>query len=216
MKKITPPASRAPLALRSTREDWLNQAAALLRPHFAGAGFPLPERIRMTCGFPSKSALSKRNQRVGECWTAESSGDKHHEIFISPVLDEPVEVLETLTHELSHAAVGVKHKHRGPFVKCVRALHLEGKPASTEAGEAFKQQIAKSILQKIGKYPHARLVASANPKKQTTRLIKCVCEQCDYTARTTRKWLDTAGAPICPACEIQMEADEPETEEDGE
>lgn len=41
-------------------------------------------------------------------------------------------------------------------------------------------------------------------KKQSTRMIKASCPECGYTVRVTRKWLDTAGAPICPACEEQM------------
>lgn len=36
------------------------------------------------------------------------------------------------------------------------------------------------------------------PKKQTTRLLKVSCSECGYTARVTRKWLDKAGAPLCP------------------
>jgi hypothetical protein len=35
-------------------------------------------------------------------------------------------------------------------------------------------------------------------KKQTTFLIKCHCEKCGYTVRTTARWLDQFGPPICP------------------
>ena len=45
-------------------------------------------------------------------------------------------------------------------------------------------------------------------KKQTTRLIKCSCSACGYTARTSRKWLDTAGAPICPTDKKAMVCDD--------
>lgn len=34
-------------------------------------------------------------------------------------------------------------------------------------------------------------------KKQTTRHIKCVCPECGYVARITRKWIN-AGCPACP------------------
>jgi hypothetical protein len=35
-----------------TREDWLSQAVTELRPLFDNAGRPLPDKIRVTCGFP--------------------------------------------------------------------------------------------------------------------------------------------------------------------
>jgi hypothetical protein len=36
------------------------------------------------------------------------------------------------------------------------------------------------------------------PEKQATRMLKCACATCGYIVRTTRKWLETAGAPLCP------------------
>lgn len=45
-------------------------------------------------------------------------------------------------------------------------------------------------------------------KKQTTRMVKVVCAGCGYVARTTHKWLDEAGAPICPCNQEPMEAKE--------
>ncbi len=190
---------------KNTREQWLNQAAKLLAPHFKAAGFPLPEKIRMTCGFPSRGALASKKQSIGECWTAKASGDEHFEIFVSPLLDKSERVLDVLTHELAHSAVGIEHKHDRKFAKCVRALHLEGKPTATVGGKDFLDKIAKPIIAELGKYPHAKLIASANPKKQTTRLIKCACPICEYTIRITRKWLDEAGAPDCPSCEQTLE-----------
>lgn len=29
-------------------------------------------------------------------------------------------------------------------------------------------------------------------------MLKCECATCRYTVRTARKWLETAGAPLCP------------------
>lgn len=29
-------------------------------------------------------------------------------------------------------------------------------------------------------------------------MLKCECATCGYTVRTARKWLETAGAPLCP------------------
>lgn len=47
-------------------------------------------------------------------------------------------------------------------------------------------------------------IAADYPTKQSTRLLKAVCQanqdgqQCGYTVRVTRKWVDQLGAPPCP------------------
>jgi hypothetical protein len=37
----------------TTREDWLAQAIAELRPVYSALNHPLPDNIRVACGFPS-------------------------------------------------------------------------------------------------------------------------------------------------------------------
>ena len=58
-----------------TREQWLAAMVDALRPTFASLGYPLPERIRVSCGWPSKSALSAKSRRIGEAWSARCSAD---------------------------------------------------------------------------------------------------------------------------------------------
>ena len=120
------------------REDWLEQMIDLLRPDFEAIGAPLPEKIRVSCGFPSKSALANKARRIGECWGVESSEDKSFQVFVSPLLKESVEVTATLVHELVHTAVGIECKHRGKFPKVARAIGLEGTMTATTAGDALK------------------------------------------------------------------------------
>ena len=38
-----------------------------------------------------------------------------------------------------------------------------------------------------------------------TRMVKCQCGDCAYTVRTTRKWLDELGPPLCPCNSEPME-----------
>lgn len=71
---------------------------------------------------------------------------------------------------------------------------------ATTPGEGFVA-LAAPILDGVGPLPHAHLDTDGQttaPKKQTTRLLKCECETCGYTARIARKWLELAGAPLCP------------------
>ena len=56
------------------------------------------------------------------------------------------------------------------------------------------------IADALGPYPHATLNLSAR-KKQTTRMIKVECGDCDGVFRTTQKWLDEATHGLCcPFC----------------
>jgi hypothetical protein len=170
-----------------------------LRAPFKRLGHPIPERVRIGVGFPSVRGIASRNQRIGECWSNERSGDDHHEIIISPVIADGMRVAGILTHELIHAAVGVVHGHKGPFRAMAHGLGLEGKMTATTEGDAFKR-LADPILDAIGPYPHAELHAMTNGrKKQVARLIKCECAECGYVARVARQWLDDQGAPHCPA-----------------
>ena len=53
----------------------------------------------------------------------------------------------------------------------------------------------------VGPLPHACLDTageSTAPKKQKTRMLKYACATCGYTVRTARRWLELAGAPLCP------------------
>ncbi len=196
------------------REQWLASAVAVMAPLFKANHYKVPA-VRVSCGWPSARGLSSRKPTIGECWDAKASTDKVHQIFISPRLKEPVQVLATLAHEVAHAVVGLKEKHNRVFGKCARAIGLEGKLTATGAGEDFTAE-AKKWLKKLGTYPHAKLDPGYRPtKKQTTRLIKCVCGKCGYNVRVTRKWLDAAGAPLCPCNETAMNFEVPEGLEEG-
>jgi hypothetical protein len=180
-----------------TREVWLTKAAAKLTPRVQRAGFEMPANCRYTCGFPSTGGLARKRRTIGQCWDKGCSKDETFEILVSPTLDDTVEVLATLLHEMIHAAVGLKCRHSGDFRKCAKAVGLEGKMTATVAGEELRADLMK-LADSLGPYPHARLNGRdhSGPKKQTTRLFKCECGECGYVIRTTRKWIET-GLPTC-------------------
>lgn len=182
----------------ATREEWLCALVEALRPTFAELGYPLPDRIRVACGWPSKSALSPKSKRIGEAWSAKCSADGAHETFLSPCLADPVEVGAVLAHELVHHAVGVEHGHKGPFKRCATGIGLVGPMRATSAGQQLASRL-HALAESIGPYPHGALVAGDGRKKQTTRMLKVTCPECGCIARMTRQWLDQVGAPTC-AC----------------
>lgn len=187
---------------RQNREDWLRAAAAELSPLFAPTGAVVPDRVRYTCGWPSRGARRSKRQSVGQCFAPETSADSTTEVILSMQLDEPAEVLAVLAHELVHAAVGCEHGHGPRFRRVALAIGLTGKMTSTVASEAFTRAAAP-MLERLGPYPHAS-VDAGSVKKQGTRMIACVCPECGYKARTTRNWLESAGAPLCPTHKIPM------------
>lgn len=198
------------------REQWLNDAVGHLTGHFeTSGGRRPPKNVRVTCGWPGSKALSRKGRRIGECWPEEASKGGQFEIFISPFLSDPIEVLETLVHELAHATVGTEAGHGKAFSQFARKLGLEGPPTATHAGEDLREMVLRPITAELGEYPHDVLDRDKSPtKKQGTRMLKLVCEECGYTARTTAKWLESHGALICPCNKKQMLAVPPKSNDD--
>lgn len=186
------------------REQWLSRAVHALRPMIAEkAGLNVPD-VHVSTGFPSKNALSRKNQRIGECWPSTASSDGKPHVFISPVLATGIEVLHVLAHELLHSALPPRTGHKRPFAVAAQKIGLDGKPKATFAGEAFKEW-QTPVLDQLGEYPTPRLnTDGGQEKKQTTRLVKCECDHCGYVIRTTQKWLDESGPPLCPIIKEPM------------
>lgn len=188
----------------TTREQWLGGMVDALRPAFDGIGYPLPERIRVSCGWPSRSGLSSKSKRIGEAWSPKASADGTHETFLSPCLGTAEEVGHVLAHELVHHAVGVECGHRGAFRKCALAIGLQGKMTATTASRGLQERL-NALASPLGPYPHATLSGSSKPK-QTTRMLKVTCSECGCVVRMAKKWLDDTGAPTC-ACGGEMTTD---------
>lgn len=196
-----------------TREQWLREVTQRLHTEvFRDSEFNehclvVPEEIpfyRVSCGFPGGGSARKR---IGECWSSKSSRDGATEMFISPMLDDPMTVAATLAHEMAHMYLGNDVGHKAPFKRLVYAIGLEGKATATAAGERFIEKVAP-ILKDVGPYPHASLVPSAR-KKQGTRLLKVTCAdeagECGCVFRITAKWVDHAeyleNPMRCPVCQ---------------
>lgn len=185
-----------------TREAWLLDAAAALRPIFEEVGETVPA-LRVSVGWPG--GRGKKGNVIGQCWATSAAADGVAQLFISPVLDDAARILDVLAHEIIHAIDDCEHGHRGRFAKVAKAIGLEGKMTATVAGEALKERLA-GIAEDLGPFPHAVLGggSSSGPKKQGTRMLKVECPEDGYTLRTTAKWL-AMGVPTCP-CGTEMVA----------
>jgi SprT-like family len=193
-----------------TREAWLLSAIDRMARSLFPA-FKQP-RWRVTCGW--QKGVRGGKHAIGQCWDRTSSNDGTYEIFISPELDQPGEILHTLAHEMIHAIVGCEVGHKGEFVTRCKAIGLVKPWTATTPGAELAAKLAIYALQ-LGPYPHARL--NDLRKRQTTRMLKATCPNPDceigastdsdkpYTIRITQQWAD-AGMPSCP-CGTLMELD---------
>jgi hypothetical protein len=177
------------------REAWLAAAVEHFKPDFEAQSYPLQAQVRVTCGWPSRGALAPKVRRMGECWSTTASADGANEIFISPLLAEPIEVGSVLVHELVHAAVGPQWGHQKPFRSLAVKMGLLGPMRSTTANPLLRERL-NALSQQLGPYPHATLDAR-DRKKQGTRLLRCACPSCGYIARITQRWI-AFGLPVCP------------------
>lgn len=179
-----------------TREAWLSNAITKLRPLFDERELEIPA-VRVSCGL---AAHRLGGSTIGECWSDECSADGTREIFISPQLVDPIEVLETLVHEAVHSCLPHEIAHGREFKKAIEKVGLEGKATATHAGAWLKLDLFR-ISDELGEYPHAAL-STISKTKQPTRMVKVECHACGYIVRTTEKWI-VQGVPTCP-CGTEM------------
>ena len=202
------------------RETYLEVAKIEISKLFKSKGYTFKAKdlkeIKVTTSFPTMGGQGA-SAPIGLCCYEYNSNT---EILISPVLggktiDESVQVLQVLTHELVHAYLGAGFGHGAKFKKIATALNLVGKMTATVAGEDFTKW-AKEIIKKIGKFPHEKFDISGK-KKQTTRMVKVICDSgiggCDskwYASRA--QWAKGLGACDVIGCEGKKLLDKSQVE----
>lgn len=192
------------------REAWLTAAAESMRPWFAEHDMDLPATIAASCGWPARGGLARRKKVIGECWKTTVSPEGVSQIFINPMLSDPIEVLATLVHELIHAWDNCEHGHRRVFSRAAEKLGLEAPWTNTTPGEELRERLA-GLVERHGPYPHQGMTPTPKDKTQSTRMLKVICAvpvvegEGVYGIRMTRTWIDDVGTPICPCHNQQME-----------
>ena len=182
----------------ATREDWLTDAVAQLRPIFDVIGKPIPNRIRVTAGHPINF---KRNRRLGDCHAAGDSADRSIEICVSPTIAKPVAVFTVLLSQLCRVTAGALSY--GTAYESI-ATEVGLVPTNTDTldkwktctGNAMFTDLYGELIAGLGDYPHAAL-GVADSRTQSTRMLKAFCPECSYTVRLTSKWA-AMGLPTCP------------------
>lgn len=204
----------------STRESWLVAAMQLLdKDFFHGNGYTLPEKLSISCGFPRGS-----KKAIGQCWDPKVTRDGTIHIFICPTQGDGMRVLDITLHEMIHACVGLKCKHRGPFKKMAKEFGLEGKMTATfvTSGTPLHARLAH-IFTELGEYPHSPLVPRSKggdegegedkPKRKITLISS---ENPEYKLVIRRSVIEEYGMPKDPWGNDMIDPDNPPKEEGEE
>ncbi|HEY1308457.1 MAG TPA: hypothetical protein VGF24_33135 [Vicinamibacterales bacterium] len=204
------PSHETPAFKHETREQWLEAAVAAMVPWFAAIATPLPSRIRVSTGFPtgwSRKHLNE-NRTMGQCWAQNVAADGVNQVFVTPLLDDPIAVLAVLVHELVHAAVGCEVGHRRPFATAAKGIGLVGPMKSTSPSLDLAARLLVLVEEDLGPYPHAKLTPTIRKRQGVrNRLIQCV--PCEFKLRGARESLLRVGIPTCPGCGAVMVPDFP-------
>ena len=188
----------------STRKDWLTGAINELKPFFLLNGVSISDKIRVSCALPS-NAKRTNFKSVGECFPSTNSADAHYEIFISPILDAPIKVTETLVAQLCRTAKGALNVTTLSYARVAEVMHIL--PAGTlsspykEVGHGGEFLAAyTAIIDSLGIYPHAKVDVSTH-KSQGTRMLLAKCPTCQCSIRMTAKWVYNAHGDVeLPTC----------------
>jgi hypothetical protein len=192
-----------------TREGWLIKLMHELRPRFAEAGFPIPDKVHLSVGIPTKGGMSGKTG--GECHRPTGKGKIAH-IFVSPLLNGDRKAAGVLLHELAHAATP-KAKHDGDFVVLTRALGCVDKPTHTLPGDEAWEGWLKPMVNALGPFPHSPLTVGYLKKKQKKgRMVRgaCACDPPRPLMSAASTWLK--GPVTCGVCETDFVVDLPEPE----
>ncbi len=182
-------------AIDGVREEWLLNAVTLCHDIFSAEGYALPP-VRVSCSFPGGGSPKKR---IGECWPRSLSGANINEIYISPFLEDTVQVLDVLVHELCHAVDDCKSRHGKGFRAIAEAVGLEGRMTSAHAGPALKQQLG-FMAEALGPYPHRKVVPVGGNKKQRKSVHRWGCAACGCVFQLTKAMAAKFEVAYCPAC----------------
>lgn len=205
----------------TSRELWLRESVKLLKPRIQDLKFVFPDddKWSISVGFPVVGLKA-----IGECWMPQASKDGvHQQIFISPVLEDPVEVLGVVLHEMLHAALPPTEGHGLVFTFAVRTLGLKGLPTATFVGPNTKlfDDLSELAMQ-LGPFPHIPLDPKLRPKKKKSKAKRepkwGTLKSVKYPEYQVKVLLETVdrGLPTDPWGETMIWKDQPVEESEEE
>jgi hypothetical protein len=187
-------------AAKLNREAWLRAAYALLRRKLLKEA---PEHVAISWSFPAKGGTSATRRRIGECHYKGASADGAIEgdrvLLVSPTLKTPFDLIDTLLHEMVHAALPMGCGHRAQFSRLAARVGLVKPWTSTNPSPELAKRIKSEFLPALPKWPGGFLQIHATQKN---RQLKATCD-CGRIIRGSAK-LFAAGSIICGLCDSEF------------
>lgn len=185
------------------REAWLTEAMLYVLDDILYPLLPddykAPHNFRISLGLAPRTTI--KSKVIACCIQASASADSTNEIFITPAIDNPISILEAMTHEAIHYLDDCQSGHKNFFAKLARKAGLLGKLTATHASPELIAKL-EDIVDTLGAIPHAKIILSEAKKKQTTRMLKIACldQNCGFAYRASAKQLAKIQEFECPAC----------------
>ena len=197
-----------------SREQWLMDGMNAMRVLVSKAGGEFPNNVRVSCGWPRKSATA-----IGQSANESTCTEKRWKnIFIAPTLSDPVQVLGVLLHEMVHATVGHACNHGGEFRTMAIKLGL-GNGEAGEDGEPTGRKMTcagavkgtrlygelEKIAEMLGPYPHTAMNGAHAIRKPKTRHISVYSiNNPDYRVLIRVGDLQEGGFPMDPQGDVMV------------
>lgn len=141
--------------VHTNTEAWLIEAIELFRPVFADSGNEIP-KINVLCGFGINGYKPERKSNtIGECHPRAYSTDGANDIYITPVLDYSIKVLEVLAHEIIHAINDCADGHGPIFQNIAKSIHHPDYRFSKLQDLIIFEGMTRPMALQLGRYPRA-------------------------------------------------------------
>lgn len=189
-----------------SREEWLKRAVRVLRPLLERKA-----KVTMRKRWQVSMSLTSKKTAIGQCWYDQASASgKTCNLFVSPVHADPVEILDTLLHEMVHAALPVGVHHGKKFKDACQAIGLtKGKPTEAAAGPELRAILVR-VASFLGPLRHDALTPSYGGRSGSKGgywpvFVSPADER--YRIQISARALEELGPPICPITrELMVEA----------
>ena len=170
----------------TTREDWLNDAAALIDAEVLAPNHVSAPTVKLSCGFPPHARGIRQHARTLQRQASEAHVN---EIFVNPKLEDGRVILQVLAKHLilaRHDASAKDARADATLIGIIGSLNDE----LPSIERTLKDTLAE-LAKDMGRYPHKPVDAS-KLKKDTTRQLLMICrsQRCDVwrDEKKNAKW----------------------------
>jgi len=191
--------------VKINREAWLRAAYALVRKELLKEA---PEHVAISWSFPSRGGSSPQKRRIGECHYKEGGHIGKVEggriILVSPTLQKPEQMLETIVHEAVHTVSGPEGGHRAAFSQLAKRVGLVKPWTATSASPELLERFRRWIRKDLPAWPGGYIMPV---HKQKNRQLKatCACEPARIIRGSAK--LFEQGEIYCGLCDSEFTQD---------